>query len=69
MVFVILELKEKEKLHSPPVYPAEKQKESIIRLDVTLSHLSGNLQYQYLNDQVAGLLKSGNKKADWLTYY
>ena len=32
VVFVILELKEKEKLHSPPVYPAEKQKESIIRL-------------------------------------
>ena len=32
VVFVVLELKEKEKLHNPPVYPAEKQKESIIRL-------------------------------------
>ena len=35
----------------------------------SVSHWSGNLQYQYLNDQVAGLLKSGNKKADWLSYY
>ena len=59
------------------VYPAEKQKESIIKFkrewlssyNVTLSHWSGNLQYQYLNDQVAGLRKSGNKKADWLSYH
>ena len=35
----------------------------------SVSHWSGNLQYQYLNDQVAGLLKNGNKKADWLSYY
>ena len=38
VVFVILELKEKEKLHSPPVYPAENKKSQLSGYNVTLSH-------------------------------
>ena len=50
------------------------KKSQLSGYNVTLSQLSGHelpLYYStniFSNDQVAGLLKSGIKKADWLTY-